>query len=592
MYPGQIIHGQRETYELLEPLASGTFGLVWRAYAQGSEKVVAIKFFKPGFGSKTSFDNEIHAYQVLSEYPSCDPFIVCMYDYNPDGAPGLYFIVQELMAGDLVRFTTNTDKHARIKFSNSYSVAVFMIQCLEGLRHIHESGMAHSDIKPGNLLYSVSKEFIDPVSKEILYPNKFFNDWTNIRDHTCFKFGDPGAVCTTSEQKGGKRHFLRKNLLRYAEAKSCGIEMEGKYTQGLKYIALCEFNGTANYIAPEFYKDHVPNIEFYQKNDVWGLGQTFRAVLHGVDKIVLVHGEHFGVGYSKIASQLDIVPRTFEGTHSHVDNAINHVINDGMLRYDYKERADASKMLLVLNNALSFSLFEEEKEERFALLPELPDEGRAPRSIVTDESILSRISSSRTVRKRFRRSEERISPQESRELRKRTKLLPHPESILTRQERRETIFPTARRLPPPPEVRFRAPRAPRRRQDILKRALTKQERRETIFPTARRLPPPPEVRFRAPRRRQEIFEDVLTRQEGEIVKPTARKNITINLPDGERMHFYYDHTTIGALKTEIFLQSDLPAVEFLHLLYRSRELSDWETLDHLVSGSQLDLIMK
>ncbi len=216
--------------------------------------------------------------------------------------------------------------------------------------------MAHLDIKPGNLLYSVSKEIINP--------NRFFNDWNNIRYHTCFKFGDPGFACTTSVQRG-KRHRIRKSNLHYAKSESCGTA-EGGDVPSLRYVALCEFRGSPNYVAPQFYEqqDNPPlsNNEFYQKNDVWGLGQVFRAVLFGENSIVPVYGEDWlGYFYSKIDSQSEIVPLFFNSTHSCVDKVINIVINDGMLRYDYVERADAIEMLLILNNAIETSLFEEKR---------------------------------------------------------------------------------------------------------------------------------------------------------------------------------------------------------------------------------------
>ncbi len=431
-----------------------------------------------------------------------------------------------------------------------------MIQCLEGLRHIHESGMAHSDIKPGNLLYS--------VSKEIIHPNSFFNKPRNIRDHTCFKFGDPGAVCTTSEQKG-KRHFLRKNNLRYAEAKSCGIsEREGKYTPGLTRVAPCKFSGTPDYIAPEFYKKHEPNIEFYQKNDVWGLGQTFRAVLHGEDKIVFVHGEDYWHGrYSKITSQLDIVPRTFEGTHPRVDNAINHVINDGMLRYNYKERANASEMLLVLNNAIETSLFEEERireQERIRIREQERIRIRKQERIRIQKS--KRMSEGRASRGETHSSQQRKLPEEGR--------APRGEfsQIRVPSRRRRIPKPIPQRPLPPPEVRIRAPRQ-------------RHQRRRIPKPIPQRPLPPPEVRIRAPRQRHQ-------RRKISTLFSEGGKIIIVNLPYGGWMQFDYGRaTTIGALKAEVASQL-LLSVEFLHLFYRTRELFDGETLDH----SQLDLIIR
>jgi eukaryotic-like serine/threonine-protein kinase len=142
---GQI-YGNR--YRLVDRIAIGGMGEVWRAHDEVILRDVAIKILKqefmgdPGFLERFRVEAK-HAARVDHEG------IADVYDYGEGG--GSAYLVMELVAGEsLARII---EKRIRLTETEVLSI---IEQTARALHAAHEDGLVHRDVKPGNLLITPS----------------------------------------------------------------------------------------------------------------------------------------------------------------------------------------------------------------------------------------------------------------------------------------------------------------------------------------------------------------------------------------------------------------------------------------------------
>src|SRR5512143_1813474 len=130
-------------YKILEAMASGSMGSVYKAERVPVGKLVAIKFLHASFANDSEFqarfERETRVASKLA-HPNC----VSMVDFGVwENAP---YLVMEYVAG-----TTLRERMDKGPIPPAQALA-FARQIAAGLAHAHEHGVIHRDIKPANLM--------------------------------------------------------------------------------------------------------------------------------------------------------------------------------------------------------------------------------------------------------------------------------------------------------------------------------------------------------------------------------------------------------------------------------------------------------
>lgn len=138
---GLVIDGR---YRILERLAQGGMGVVYKAERVPVGKTVAVKFLHRSYAedkpSLARFERETRVLSKLT-HPNC----VSVIDFGVDESP---YLVMDYAGGTTLRAALDAGK-----MPLSDSVAILR-QVLAGLAHAHAQGIVHRDIKPANIMIS------------------------------------------------------------------------------------------------------------------------------------------------------------------------------------------------------------------------------------------------------------------------------------------------------------------------------------------------------------------------------------------------------------------------------------------------------
>ena len=217
-----------EGHELIEELARGGMGVVFKARQLGLNRIVALKLIKPTLLAKPDvrkrFEQEVQSAALLN-HPN---FVMVFHtDLN---APIAYLSMEFVPGQDLSRIVAKVG-------GLPIDVAVnYTIQAAEALQHACEKGMVHRDIKPSNLMVSPS-------------PLDASGAWI-------------------AGQKPGRLKILDMGLAR--------VQKEDEAQAELTQVG--SFLGTPDYIAPE-QADDPRNAD--SRSDLYSLGCTLFFMLSG-----------------------------------------------------------------------------------------------------------------------------------------------------------------------------------------------------------------------------------------------------------------------------------------------------------------------
>ncbi len=140
-YVGKRLDGR---YEIREIIGVGGMAVVYKAYDNIDDRIVAVKILKNEFLAneefRRRFKNESKAIAVLSH-----PNIVKVYDVSYGDR--LQYIVMEYVEG-----ITLKEYIQQQGVINQREAVFFVMQILRALQHAHDKGIVHRDIKPQNIL--------------------------------------------------------------------------------------------------------------------------------------------------------------------------------------------------------------------------------------------------------------------------------------------------------------------------------------------------------------------------------------------------------------------------------------------------------
>lgn len=140
-YVGKRLDGR---YEIMEVIGVGGMAVVYKAFDNIDHRIVAVKILKSEYLAneefKRRFRNESKAVAVLSH-----PNIVKVYDVSFGDA--IQYIVMEYVEGITLK-NYITQQGVVDQRESLY----FITQILRALKHAHDKGIVHRDIKPQNIL--------------------------------------------------------------------------------------------------------------------------------------------------------------------------------------------------------------------------------------------------------------------------------------------------------------------------------------------------------------------------------------------------------------------------------------------------------
>ena len=140
-YVGKRLDGR---YEIREIIGMGGMAVVYKAFDNVENKIVAIKILKDEFSSNEEFlrrfRNESKAIAMLTH-----PNIVDVYDVSFGDL--IQYIVMEYIDG-----CTLKEYIEREGSLNRDDAVYFTMQILKSLQHAHDKGIIHRDVKPQNIM--------------------------------------------------------------------------------------------------------------------------------------------------------------------------------------------------------------------------------------------------------------------------------------------------------------------------------------------------------------------------------------------------------------------------------------------------------
>lgn len=144
--PAAEVDLQIGNYRLLEPIACGGMGTVYRAVHKDLNKIVAVKLLAPQrAGVASAVDRFRREMQALGRFSH--PHVVSATDGGEDG--GRFYLVMEYVEG--LDLSAVVHRLGPLRVADA---AELIRQAALGVQAIHRHGLVHRDVKPSNIMLS------------------------------------------------------------------------------------------------------------------------------------------------------------------------------------------------------------------------------------------------------------------------------------------------------------------------------------------------------------------------------------------------------------------------------------------------------
>ena len=296
-YVGKRLDGR---YEVQEIIGVGGMSVVYKAYDNVDDRIVAVKILKDEFLQNDDFvrrfKNESKAISLLNH-----PNIVKVYDVSVSET--LQYIVMEYVDGMTLREYLN-ERGGKL---TSRETVHFISQILKALDHAHRNGVVHRDIKPQNIMV--------------------------LRDGSV-KVTDFGIACLTSasqtltQEALGSVHYISPEQARgdRIDARSDSDVNADQVSQAIaSYLEKVGIKAEVNLL---------PRASFYEKTDAENLQSSF---------FMAGWGDSSGEGmviFNDMLYTYDGKPGMGEGNRGHYSNAeVDALLDQASVETDQAKRA-------------------------------------------------------------------------------------------------------------------------------------------------------------------------------------------------------------------------------------------------------------
>jgi WD40 repeat protein len=132
-----------DDHEVLEEIASGGMGVVYRARQKSLGRLVALKMLRPDYASSPAeiqrFRNEAQTVAELDH-----PHIVPIHEVGQQN--GQLYFTMKLIAGE------SLDRRLQTFASDLQAASRLLVTIARAIHHAHQRGILHRDLKPSNIL--------------------------------------------------------------------------------------------------------------------------------------------------------------------------------------------------------------------------------------------------------------------------------------------------------------------------------------------------------------------------------------------------------------------------------------------------------
>ena len=221
------IGNKLEDFEILQIIAEGSYGSIAKVKSKLNSEIYALKKIKIGnLDEKEKFDKkkELIFFEKLN-HPNIFKYLGHFEENGCD-----YYISKFFDKDNLFKFLE--DKAILNIKIEEYILWQIFLQCLEGLKYLHNQGVIHRDIKPGNIFIDGQNNIqignFDCAAVMEENQAKYFTDDPQMQK----------ALILNQDEKIGTENYIAPEI----ENSQHYDQKADVYSLGVSFYALCYYN--------------------------------------------------------------------------------------------------------------------------------------------------------------------------------------------------------------------------------------------------------------------------------------------------------------------------------------------------------------